>query len=258
MVTSRAIVGESSSGKSVSALALTQLLPNPPLCQVKGTVRYRSVDLLGLSPKAIRAYRGKAIAYIFQEAGAALNPVFSIGYQIAEAIKLHRPEVKNVKDEGIRLLEQVGIRNAPQRYTAYPHELSGGMQQRIMIAMALACQPRILVADEPTTALDVTIQKQIIELLKTLRTETGMSILMITHNFGIVSGFADRVMVMFQGEIVEKGPTDQLLKHPSHRYTQGLIACVPQMGKRQQRMKTIDYDRSDLHALNIPHAKKLS
>ena len=189
--------------------------------------------------------RGKEIAYIFQEPSTSLNPVFSIGYQIAEAIKLHLPEVKNIQARVVESLRRVGIRDPEKRHKDYPHQLSGGMQQRVMIAMALACEPRILVADEPTTALDVTIQKQIMDLLKELKDKLGMSIILITHNFGIISDFADDVIVMFRGKIVESGTVDSVLNNPQHPYTKALLACIPQIGKEQDRLTTIDYAQLD-------------
>jgi ABC-type dipeptide/oligopeptide/nickel transport system ATPase component len=236
-----AIVGESGSGKSVTALSLTRLLPEPPACRVSGAIRYRDRDVLGLDRRSLQALRGKEIAYIFQEPSSSLNPVFTVGNQIAEAVRLHLPEVKDVEGRVIEALRQVGIADPERRHSAYPHELSGGMQQRVMIAMALACRPRILVADEPTTALDVTIQKQIIDLLRDVRTSAGMSVILITHNFGIVQGFADEVAVMYRGQIVESGPTDEVLKRPQHPYTRALIACIPRLGARHQRLATIDH-----------------
>ncbi len=236
-----AIVGESGSGKSVTALSLTRLLPEPPTCRVSGAIRYQGRDVLGLDRRSLQALRGKEIAYVFQEPSSSLNPVFTVGAQIAEAVRLHLPEIKDVEAHVIRALEQVGIADAARRHTSYPHELSGGMQQRVMIAMALACRPKILVADEPTTALDVTIQKQIIDLLRDLKTSTGMSVILITHNFGIVRGFADEVAVMYRGLIVESGPTEEILNRPKHPYTQALIACIPRLGARQRRLATIDH-----------------
>ncbi|MDD5261777.1 MAG: ABC transporter ATP-binding protein [Methylacidiphilales bacterium] len=238
-----AVVGESGSGKSVTALSLTRLLPPPPACQVEGKIIYQDRDLLSIPGDEIRKIRGKHIAYIFQEPSTSLNPVFSIGYQIEEAIRLHRPDVSDVKGEIVRVLDRVGIRDSEKRCRDYPHQLSGGMQQRVMIAMALACRPQLLVADEPTTALDVTIQAQIIELLKELKEQLSMSILLITHNFGIVSGFADRVLVMFRGRIVEEGPTQKVLNHPQHPYTQALIDCIPRLGQKKERLTTIDYSK---------------
>ena len=197
--------------------------------------------MLELPESELRQVRGKQIAYIFQEPSSSLNPVFTIGYQIREAIELHRPEVHDVEAEIVRVLDTVGIRDSKGRLNDYPHQLSGGMQQRVMIAMALACQPKLLVADEPTTALDVTIQKQIMDLLKELKQTSQMSILLITHNFGLVSDFADRVVVMFRGRIVEAGATREVLKNPQHPYTQALIECVPRLGQKQRRLKVIDY-----------------
>src|SRR6201996_8690658 len=236
-----AVVGESGSGKSVSALALTRLLAAPPARYVSGSIEFEGRNVLRMNERELRELRGANIAYIFQEPGSSLNPVFTIGYQIREAIELHRPDVRDVTAEIITALDRVGIRNAAARLNDYPHQLSGGMQQRVMIAMALACKPRLLVADEPTTALDVTIQKQIMDLLKELKGSTNMAILLITHNFGLVSDFADRVVVMFRGKIVEAGPTAEILRNPQHAYTRALIDCVPKLGQKQRRLKTIDY-----------------
>ena len=236
-----AIVGESGSGKTVSALALTRLLPDPPVCRVSGEILYRGTDFLRMPEKKIRPYRGKEIAYIFQEPSTSLNPVYSIGYQIGEAIRQHLPQVEDVKQRVIESLARVGIRDPGLRIGDYPHQLSGGMQQRVMIAMALACEPRLLIADEPTTALDVTTQAQIMDLLKQLRDELHMAVILITHNFGIVADFADDVAVMFRGEIVESGPTDRILAQPEHPYTKALIGCIPQVGRKRRRLTTIDY-----------------
>ena len=237
-----AIVGESGSGKSVSALALTRLLPTPPAQFVSGSIQVEGRDVLKMKPSELRKLRGGKIAYIFQEPSSSLNPVFTIRTQIAEAIRLHRPEVKKVDDEIVRLLNLVGIVDPEKRMHDYPHQLSGGMQQRAMIAMALSCQPALLVADEPTTALDVTIQAQIIDQLKVLKEEIGMAILLITHNFGIISGIAERVMVMFRGRIVEQGPAGEILNNPQHPYTKALIDCIPKLGAKRNRLTTIDYD----------------
>jgi len=224
-----AVVGESGSGKSVSALSLARLLPDPPECCISGSIQLRSREIATLSPNEVRKIRGREIAYIFQEPASSLNPVFTIRSQIAEAILLHRPEIKDVDKEIIRLLDLVKIPGAARRLNDYPHQLSGGMQQRVMIAMALACQPALLVADEPTTALDVTIQAEIMNLMKDLKEQMDMAILMITHNFGIVSGFADRVIVMFRGKIVEQGDTDPILNRPQHDYTKKLLQAVPSL-----------------------------
>ncbi len=238
-----AIVGESGSGKSVSAMSLARLLPPPPICQVSGSVKYKGEDVYGMSAARLRKLRGGEIAYIFQEPSTSLNPVFTVGSQIAEAVRLHFPEEKNVRKRVVKALEEVGIRNPEQRYDSYPHELSGGMQQRVMIAMALSCAPKLLVADEPTTALDVTIQKQIIELLCRVRGSRGMSILLITHNFGIISQLCRRVIVMFRGEIVERGLCSEVLKNPQHPYTKALMDCIPRLNDKSRKLRPIDYDK---------------
>lgn len=237
-----AIVGESGSGKSVTSMALTRLLPPEPACSVSGEARLNGVNLLDLSKKEIRSIRGKEIAYIFQEPSTSLNPYFTVGSQIAEAIRAHQKNVKNVWAEVVLLLKQVGIKDAESRSHDYPHHMSGGMKQRVMIAIALACKPRILVADEPTTALDVTIESQIIELLRELRKKLDMSIILITHNFGIVDGFADKLAIMYRGEIVESGPSEEILLNPKHAYTKSLIRCIPRIGGTQHRLPTIDID----------------
>ncbi len=239
---SLAIVGESGSGKSVTALALTRLLPTPPAEFAGGSIVFDGKDVLRMGDRDLRSIRGGGIAYVFQEPATSLNPVFTIRNQIAEGIRLHRPDVSDVDAEVVKWLGAVGIVDPEKRMRDYPHQLSGGMQQRAMIAMALACRPRLLVADEPTTALDVTIQAQILAELKRLRAEFGMSLILITHNFGIICGLCDRVAVMFRGEIVEQGETERVLRSPEHPYTQALIACVPRLGAKQDRLRTIDYD----------------
>ena len=236
-----AIVGESGSGKSVTSMALTKLLPPKPMCQVSGVARLDGKSLLDLPEREMRSVRGKRIAYIFQEPSTSLNPYYTVGSQIAEALEYHRDDVPDIGREVIRLLDQVGIRDPENRAKDYPHQLSGGMKQRVMIAIALACQPSILVADEPTTALDVTIEAQIINLLRDLRQRLEMSIILITHNFGIVDGFADDIAVMFRGEIVEAGPAERVLAHPQHPYTQSLIKCIPKMGVKRERLPVVDY-----------------
>ena len=235
-----AILGESGSGKSVSCLALTRLLPTGAHCTIDGSINFDGQSILLLSDEALRKVRGGGIAYIFQDPSVSLNPVFTIGFQIAEAVQLHCPHIEDVQARVLELLELVGIRDADVRYASYPHELSGGMQQRVVIAMALACEPQLLVADEPTTALDVTIQAQIIDLLRELRAKLGMSILLITHNFGIVKGFANRVLVMYRGQIVESGTVEGVLENPKHPYTQGLINCIPRLGDVRERLNTIE------------------
>jgi ABC-type dipeptide/oligopeptide/nickel transport system ATPase component len=237
-----AIVGESGSGKSVTALALTRLLPVPPAKYASGSILWKGDNVLSMDERRLRDIRGGQMAYIFQEPSTSLNPVFTIRNQIAEAIKLHRPEVTDIDTEVVRWLDIVGIVNAAKRMHDYPHQLSGGMQQRAMIAMALSCQPDLLVADEPTTALDVTIQAQIMDELRTLKARFGMSIILITHNFGIIGGIADRVAVMFRGKIVEYGSTAEVLRNPQHPYTRALIDCIPKPGARVRRLATINHD----------------
>jgi ABC-type dipeptide/oligopeptide/nickel transport system ATPase component len=239
---SLAIVGESGSGKSVTALSLARLLPTPPAEFAGGSICFEGRDILAMSPAELRAVRGGGIAYVFQEPATSLNPVFTIRSQIAEGIRLHRPEVENLDAEVAKWLGAVGIVDPEKRMRDYPHQLSGGMQQRAMIAMALACRPRLLVADEPTTALDVTIQAQILAELRRLRAEFDMALILITHNFGIIRGLCDRVAVMFRGEIVETGKTESVLENPQHPYTKALIACVPRLGTKQRRLRTIDYN----------------
>ena len=236
-----AVVGESGSGKSVTGLALTRLLPEPPARYVSGEILLEGRDVLKMSARELRGIRGNKIAYIFQEPSTSLNPVFTIRNQIAEAIKLHRPEVNDIDTEIVKYLDMVGIVNPAQRMHDYPHQLSGGMQQRAMIAMALSMQPDLLIADEPTTALDVTIQAQIIDQLRELKKRLDMSIILITHNFGIIEGIADRVAVMFRGKIVEHGETRSVLSNPQHAYTKALIQCIPQLGAKRRRLATIDH-----------------
>ncbi|MGI8605504.1 MAG: ATP-binding cassette domain-containing protein [Verrucomicrobiales bacterium] len=239
-----AIVGESGSGKSVTALALTRLLPEPPAL-ITGSVRLKGRNTLHLSERELRSVRGREIAYIFQDPMTSLNPVFSIRWQLAEMIKLHRRDIASsrtaIDNEILYWLNEVGILNPRDRLKSYPHELSGGMQQRVMIAMALCARPSLLVADEPTTALDATVQKQIIDLLARLRAEHRMAILMITHNFHILRTFAHRVVVMFRGQMVETGDTEAVLSRPQHPYTRALIDCVPRIGAKKTRLASIDY-----------------
>jgi ABC-type dipeptide/oligopeptide/nickel transport system ATPase component len=223
-----ALVGESGSGKSISALSLTKLAPRQA-DYAGGQVLFGGQDMLTLSDAELRNIRGSQISYIFQEPMVSFNPVFTVGWQIGEALKLHRPEVDR-KHEIARLLDLVHL---PDRLSdAYPHEMSGGQLQRCMIAMALACDPELLVADEPTTALDVTVQREILNLLKELSDNIGLSTLMITHNLGIVSDLADRVCVMQKGLIVEEGQTRQVLDDPRHEYTKKLMAAVPRLKPR--------------------------
>jgi peptide/nickel transport system ATP-binding protein len=232
------LVGESGSGKSVTALSIARLLRTPPAQYIGGEILLDGQDTLKMSAAQLRAIRGGTVSYIFQEPGMSLNPVMRVGSQIKEALKLHRPGSATAA-EVIRLLTTVGI-SAPQTRTrSYPHELSGGMQQRCMIAMALASQPKLLVADEPTTALDVTIQAQILELLDRLKRQFGMAILLITHNLGIVRDFADSVAVMYAGQIVEYGPAAEVVRQPFHPYTRALLESVPKLGAGVSRLQTI-------------------
>ncbi len=234
-----ALVGESGCGKSVTAMALARLLPAPPARYVAGRIRYRSMDVLAMGDKQLRTLRGSEIAYIFQDPANALNPVFRIGDQIGEVIRLHRRRT-DPRVETVALLRMVGMADPERTARAYPHQLSGGMQQRAMIALALAGQPRLLVADEPTTALDVTIQAQILELLQKLQRDLGMAMLWITHNLGLVAGMAHRVNVMYAGRLVESGPTREVLTHPRHPYTCGLLHAVPQLSGHGERLSGID------------------
>jgi len=239
---SLAIVGESGSGKSVTALSLTRLLPSPP-AHYSGEILFQNRSVLQMNPATLRQIRGGQIAYIFQEPTTSLNPVYSVRSQIAEAIRQHRPEIRDIDTEVSHWLDAVGIHNAAERMHDYPHQFSGGMQQRVMIAMALACKPRLLVADEPTTALDVTIQAQILKLLQELRSRLSMSLILITHNFAIIRDLCEQVAVMFQGKIVESGETQRVLKDPQHPYTQALLSCIPRLGFHKERLHTIDYSQ---------------
>ena len=238
-----ALVGESGCGKSATCLGFTGLLPSPPAAVKAEKIIFNSngtaVDLTNAAPRQLRKIRGGHIACIFQEPTASLNPVMRIGHQIEEMLKLHRPEIKKRKDEVISLLKQVGIVNAEARYSAYPHELSGGMQQRVMIAMALAGDPELLIADEPTTALDVTVQSQILDLLDNLRKERNMAVILISHNLGVVSRLADRIAVMYAGKIVETGSAEDVLFSPAHPYTRALISAIPVLGSKETRLNTI-------------------
>jgi len=228
-----AVVGESGSGKSVTSLSIMGLIANPPGRIVGGEIRFRTregtvVDLIKLRGKEMRKLRGRDIAMIFQEPMTSLNPVFNVGAQIAEAVALHlgMDRAASMK-RALEMLELVEIPAAAQRIHEYPHQLSGGMRQRVMIALALACNPSLLIADEPTTALDVTIQAQILALLAKLQREIGMAVLFITHNLGVVAEIADRVVVMYSGRVVEEGDVHTLFKAPKHPYTRGLLACLP-------------------------------
>jgi oligopeptide transport system ATP-binding protein len=226
------IVGESGCGKSVHALSIMRLIPSPPGEIVDGSVVFRERDLLALPESEVRHVRGAEIAMIFQDPMTSLNPVFTVGDQIAEALRLHMAmNNKQALDRAAELLDLVGIPDARQRLDSYPHEFSGGMRQRAMIAMGLSCMPQLLFADEPTTALDVTIQAQIIDLVRRLREKLGMSIIWITHDLGVVAGLAERVMVMYAGFIVEKASVKELYANPRHPYTLGLLRSLPRVDK---------------------------
>src|SRR5579859_7672247 len=232
------LVGESGCGKTVTALSIARLVPTPPANYVGGEILLNGEDVLKMPLSELREIRGGVVSYVFQEPGAALNPVFRIGNQIKESLKLHRPE-KATNEEVIRLLKLVGIPAPESRIRNYPFEMSGGMQQRVMIAMALASEPKLLVADEPTTALDVTIQAQILDLLRDLKQRLGMAILLITHNLGIVGDMADRVAVMYAGQIVELAPAKELLRRPLHPYTKALMNSVPKLRGTVERLPSI-------------------
>ncbi|MGV8924455.1 MAG: ABC transporter ATP-binding protein [Ewingella sp.] len=241
-----AIVGESGSGKSVTSLSIMRLL-KANSSKIEGAVSLNQRSLLGLSDKAMRDIRGNEMAMIFQEPMTSLNPTFSIGRQIAESLKRHRGlSSKAARAETLKLLEKVRIPNASERFDEYPHQFSGGMRQRVMIAMALALKPKLLIADEPTTALDVTIQGQILDLIKTLQEEEGMAVLFITHDMGVVAEIADRTLVMYRGECVESGETAELFHHPKHPYTRALLAAVPKLGSMQGRDWPLRFPQIDL------------
>lgn len=240
-----ALVGESGCGKSVTALSILRLIQSPPGQIESGQILFNGVDLLKLSDPAIRQIRGNRVSMIFQEPMTSLNPVFTVGAQIAEGLILHRQMKRREADaRAVQLLQSVGIPSPDQRAHSYPHQLSGGMRQRVMIAMALACNPDLLIADEPTTALDVTIQAQILELLANLKNERKMSVLLITHDLGIVAQYADQVIVMYAGRIVERAPVAQLFDLPLHPYTSGLLASIPahalRAGVACHRLPTIE------------------
>jgi len=234
------IVGESGSGKSVTALSIMGLLPKPPARVTAGSIKFLGEELLGLGEREMRRVRGPGIGMIFQEPMTSLNPVFPIGDQLMETVRVHERVGKAAqRDRAIGMLAKVGIAEPERRLRDYPHQLSGGMRQRVMIAMALACHPKLLIADEPTTALDVTIQQQILELLLDLREELGMAIVIITHNMGVVAEMADRVLVMYAGRIVERAPVAELFERPAHPYTRGLLESIPTLADERDRLKTI-------------------
>jgi peptide/nickel transport system ATP-binding protein len=225
-----ALVGESGCGKSVTANSILRLIPEPP-GKIAGSIRFNGVELLALSDSAMRDIRGNDISMIFQEPMTSLNPVLAVGRQLGETLRLHQGLDKSAAEKrAIEMLHLVGIPEARRRVKEYPHQLSGGMRQRVMIAMALACNPKLLIADEPTTALDVTIQAQILDLMRDLKARVSAAILLITHDLGVVAEVAERVMVMYAGRKVEEAPVRQLFRTPRHPYTQGLLGAVPKLG----------------------------
>ena len=227
------LVGESGSGKSVTALSVLRLVPSPPGIYAGGRILFDGQDLLTLPESKLRPYRGKRIAMIFQDPMTSLNPYLRVSRQIGEVLELHEGlSRKESLKRSIELMEMVGIPDPSKRIHGYPHEFSGGMRQRVMIAMALACKPELLLADEPTTALDVTIQAQILDLIRGLARELGTAVILVTHDLGVVAGIADKVAVMYGGRLVEKGPVRQLFAEPSHPYTRGLLASVPRLDSR--------------------------
>lgn len=237
-----AVVGESGCGKTVTALSVLQLVPQPPARIESGSIRFNGRDLLQLSPRELAAVRGGEIAMIFQEPATSLNPVFTIGYQIAEAIRLHRKLPENqIEAEALRSLKAVQVNDPERRLRQFPHELSGGMKQRVMIAMALSCNPKLLIADEPTTAVDVTIQARILDLLRQIQAERGMAILLITHDLGVVAELADEVVVMYAGKVIERAAVQELFDHPRHPYTLGLFASLPRVDDASvERLEAIE------------------
>ena len=236
------VVGESGSGKSVTMMSLIGLLPMPPAEIRAGTVMLGDQDLLRITPDALRDVRGAKVGFVFQDPMTSLNPVFNVGFQIAEPLRRHMGLTKaQAADRAVELLELVGIPDARKRLGDYPHQFSGGMRQRVMIAIALACDPDVLIADEPTTALDVTIQAQILELVKELRQKLGMAIIWITHDLGVIAGIADRVMVMYGGQVVEQAPVKDLFANPQHPYTRALLKTIPSIsGAREARLQVIE------------------
>ncbi|MEC9425078.1 MAG: ABC transporter ATP-binding protein [Actinomycetota bacterium] len=243
------VVGESGSGKSVTMMSLLRLIPSPPGDVAAGEAFFGDEDLLAMDLDVLRAVRGGKVGFIFQDPMTSLNPVVTVGRQIVESLEVHQPgSRKEMWARALELLHLVGIPAAEDRLRSYPHELSGGMRQRVMIAIALACNPKVLVADEPTTALDVTIQAQILELVRDLREKLGMAVIWITHDLGVVAGLVDRVLVMYGGQIVEEAPVADLYAQPRHPYTHGLLASLPSANSRGTRLVNILGQPPDLRA----------
>lgn len=244
------IVGESGSGKSATAYSILQILAHPGKI-VSGSIKFNGEELVGASKEKMQEIRGNKISIIFQDAMTSLNPVFTVGNQLIEAIMLHTDRNKaQAKERAIEMLSLVGVNEPEKRINQYPHEFSGGMRQRVMIAMALACEPDILIADEPTTALDVTIQAQILDLMRELQKQLGMSIILITHDLGVVAEMCDEVIVMYAGEVCERGTADEIFYNPKHEYTKGLMRSIPNVNTSGQRLKPIGGTPVDL--LNMP------
>ncbi len=246
-----ALVGESGCGKSVSALSILRLIPDPPGRIVGGSIRFKGTDLLQLSDAEIRAVRGRRIAMVFQEPMTSLNPVLTIGLQLTETLEHHLGATKEAAQQrAVELLQMVGISDPQRRFHQYPHHLSGGMRQRVMIAMALCCEPELIIADEPTTALDVTIQAQILELMKDLTKRLGVALVIITHNLGVVARYADRVNVMYAGKIIERGTAREIYHETRHPYTLGLLHSVPRLDQpRKAKLDPIEGQPPDLTRL---------
>ena len=248
---SLALVGESGCGKSITALSIMRLIPSPPGRIVSGSVRFMGQDLLAHNEETMRSIRGNQIGMVFQEPMTSLNPVLTIGRQLSESVRVHLGwDAAAASARAVELLSLVGIPDAKRRLSAYPHEFSGGMRQRVMIAMALGCNPKLLIADEPTTALDVTIQAQILELIRQVQRDLGVAVILITHNLGVVARYVDRINVMYAGSIVERGELAEIFRAPKHPYTEGLLASVPRLDKpKGARLVPIEGMPPDLSAL---------
>ena len=244
------IVGESGSGKSVSAYSVMQILTDPGRV-TEGEILFKGEDILKYTPQQMASFRGSKISIIFQDPMTSLNPVFTIGSQLREAIRIHTDRNKEeIQARALEMLQLVGVNEPERRLKQYPHELSGGMRQRVMIAMALACEPDILIADEPTTALDVTIQAQILELMQELQKKMGMAIIMITHDLGVIADMCDEIIVMYAGKVCERGTADEIFYNPCHEYTKGLIRSIPRVSERHEKLVPIAGTPVDL--LNLP------